>query len=341
MKFFVSGNLLDDSGILEGSEYTRGSLRANIDASAFDDFLDIKFSVNGTHSQNNSAITGTRVFPALGGPIFNALTAEPIVPFRDYSGLTGEGERFYNPYLEVTAKDDRQFITDLLASTEATLNFTENFSYTLNAGINFTISKRDIFTPTIVGSGFDTNGNASTRTDQGYDYIMSNYFTYNNTFNNVHDLNATAGLEYSEFNNYTTTASVQGFENQILGSDDLSLGTGDTFIGSNRNLSVLQSGFLRFNYGFDSRYLLTATIRADGSSRFAVNEKWGYFPSAAFVWRVSEESFLEDSGTISDLKFRATYGAVGSQAIAPYQSLARYETLVYGIGNNPNLGSVT
>jgi len=340
MKFFVSGNLLDDKGIVEGSEYTRGSLRANVDASAFDDFLNIKFSMNGTHSKNNRAITGTRAFPASGGPIFNALTAEPIVPSRDYSGFTGEGEQFYNPYLEVTAKDDRQFITDILASTEATFNFSEHFSYTFNGGINFTTNKRDIFTPSNVGSGINTNGNASTSTNQGYDYIVSNYLTYNNVFNEVHDLTVLAGVEYSEFNNYVTNANVQDFGIEILGSDNLGIGTGDDDIGSGRNLSVLQSGFLRLNYGFDDRYLVTATIRADGSSRFAENEKWGYFPSAAFVWRASQEDFLKDNKTISDLKFRATYGAVGSQAIAPYQSLARYGTVVYGVGNTPTLSYV-
>ena len=340
IKFFVSGNLLDDSGILEGSEYTRGSLRANIDASAFDDFLDIKFSMNGTHSKNNRAITSTRAFPASGGPIFNALTAEPIVPSRDYSGFTGEGEQFYNPYLEVTAKDDRQFITDILASTEATLNFSENFSYTFNGGINFTTSKRDIFTPSNVGSGINTNGDASTSINQGYDYIVSNYLTYKNVFNEIHDFTGTAGLEYSEFNNYSTNANVQDFGIEILGSDNLGIATGDDNIGSGRNLSVLQSGFFRLNYILDEKYLLTATMRADGSSRFAENEKWGYFPSAAIGWRISEENFLKDNRTISNLKLRATYGAVGSQAINPYQSLARYGTVVYGVGNTPTLSYV-
>jgi len=340
MRFFVSGNLLDDSGILEGSEYTRGSLRANIDAKAFDDFLDLKVSINATHSKNNRAITATRGFPASGGPIFNALTSEPIVPALDFAGFTGEGNQFYNPYLEVTAKDDRQFITSLLASTEATFHFTDHLSYTFNGGIDFNDVKRDIFTPSNVGSGLQTNGSASTTNNNGYDYIVSNYLTYTNIFNDLHDLTATAGVEYSEFNNYSTNANTQDFAIEVLGSDDLSVGTGDVNVNSSRNLSVLQSGFLRLNYGFDDRYLVTATIRADGSSRFAENEKWGYFPSAAFVWRVSEESFLENNETISDLRLRATYGAVGSQAIAPYQSLARYGTTVYGIGNIATLGYI-
>lgn len=340
MRFFLSGNLLDDQGILEGSEYTRGSLRANIDASAFDDFLDLKFSFNGTHSKNYRAITSTRGFPASGGPIFNALTSEPIVPTRNYSGFTGEGHQFYNPYLEVTAKDDRQFITNLLASTEATFNFTDHLSFTFNGGINFTDVKRDVFTPSNVGAGIQTNGSARTANTKGYDYIVSNYLTYTNLFSEVHDITATAGVEYSEFNNYSTNGNTQNFEIEVLGSDNLGIGTGDTNLNSSRNLSVLKSGFFRLNYGFDERYLLTATIRADGSSRFAKNEKWGYFPSAALLWRISNENFFSDNETISNLALRASYGAVGSQAIAPYQSLARYGTVVYGVGNAPNLGFI-
>ncbi len=339
-RFFVSANLLKDVGIVLGSDYQRGSLRINMDTKAFNELVDIKINFNGTHSKNLRAITSTRGFPASAGPIFNALTSEPIVPTRDFSGFTGEGNQFYNPYLEVTAKDDRQFITDLLASTEATVHITEKFSYTFNGGINFTNAKRDIFIPRNVGSGLVTNGNASTSNSQGYDYIVSNYFTYKNNFGEKHDLTGTVGFEYSEFNNYSTNANVQDFGIEILGSDDLSVATGDTNVNSGRSLSVLQSGFLRLNYGFDNKYLLTATVRADGSSRFATNEKWGYFPSAAVGWRVSEEDFLKDSGLINNLKFRASYGETGSQSIAPYQSLARYGTIVYGVGNTPSLGFI-
>ncbi|MGB6150362.1 MAG: SusC/RagA family TonB-linked outer membrane protein, partial [Pricia sp.] len=335
IKYFVSANLLDDKGIVIGSKFKRSSLRANLDFNALDDDLNIKFSINGTQSQNFRAITATRGFPASAGPIFNALTSEPIVPDLRYSGEIGEGIQFFNPYLEVTEKDDRQFSTNILASTEASLKLNDYLTYTINGGVNFRFNNRDIYTPSNVGAGINVNGVASVSNGRNYDYIVSNYLTYKRIFNEDHDLSATGGLEYSEFNNYSTGTNVNNFAIEILGADAIDIGTGDAIVNSNRSQSILQSGFFRLNYSFKNKYLLTATMRADGSSRFAQNEKWGYFPSAAVGWRVSEENFLKDNNTISNLKLRASWGETGSQSIAPYQSLARYGTVVYGVGESP------
>lgn len=341
VRFFLSGNYLVDEGIVENSAFKRGTVRANLDFDALNDKLLIKTSLNLSSSRNNRAISSSRGFPAAAGPIFNALTSEPIVPSLDFSGFTGEGNQFYNPYLEVTAQDDRQFLTDLVASTEATYKITDRLSYTFNGGANFTLNNRDIFTPSTVGSGINNNGTASNSRGQGYDLIVSNYLTYDDIFTGTnHSLTAVAGLEYSEFNNYNSNSNTSDFDIQILGSDAIDIGTGDVSVNSSRSLAVLQSGFMRANYAYDDRYLLTATIRADGSSRFAANEKWGYFPSAAFGWRISEEDFMADNETIDNLKLRFSIGATGSQAIGSYQSLARYGTTTYGVGGLETLAFV-
>ncbi|WP_373516707.1 SusC/RagA family TonB-linked outer membrane protein [Pricia sp.] len=339
-RYFVSTNLLDDKGVITGSKFKRASVRANVDLDAMNDKLNLKFSVNGTQTQNFRSVTDNRAFPAGAGPIFNALTSEPIVPTIDYSGFTGENQQFYNPYLEVTQQDDREFLTNLLGSLEATYKITENLSYTFNGGINFRLGTRDIYTPSNVGSGILSNGVGSSGNNRAYDYIASNYLTYTDLFGEKHDFSATLGTEYSEFNNYSTSLSVANFGVELLGFDSFGVATGIPNVGSNRSQSVLQSGFARLNYSFMNKYLLTATMRADGSSRFADNQKWGYFPSAAIGWRVSEENFLKDNQTLSNLKFRASWGETGSQSIAPYQSLSRYGTTVYSIGNAPTLGFV-
>ncbi|MGB3798856.1 MAG: TonB-dependent receptor [Lewinella sp.] len=339
-RYFVSGNYLNDAGIVVGSRFTRGSVRANLDLNALNDRLDAKISLNVNHSKNNRAVNNGRGFPANGGAIFNALTAEPIVPSLRYTGFTGEGNQFYNPYLEVTAVDDRQYLTSLLSSAELTFHITEKLSYTFNGGANFTLNNRDSYTPSNVGSGINNNGLATNSRNQGYDFIVSNYFTYEDILSGPHSLTATAGLEYSEFNDFGSSSRTQDFAFELLGNDDISIGTGDVSVNSGRSLSVLQSGFLRANYSFDDRYLITATIRADGSSRFAANEKWGYFPSAALGWRVSEESFLSDNPVINNLKLRFSIGETGSQSIAPYQSLARYGTTTYGVGGIETLAFI-
>lgn len=339
-RFFISGNLLDDEGVILGSKFKRGSVRANLDLDALNDKLNLKFSINGTQTQNLRSVTDNRAFPSGGGPIFNALTSEPIVPSKDFSGFTGENQQFLNPFLEVTEQDDREVLTNLLGNLEATLKITNNLSYTFNGGLNFRLSTRDIFTPSNVGSGILPNAVGSSGNNRAYDYIVSNYLTFADDFGEDHQFSATLGAEYSEFNNYGTSLSVNDFDIQLLGFDNLGVATGIPVVGSNRSQSILQSGFARFNYSFKNKYLLTATLRADGSSRFAENEKWGYFPSAALGWRISEENFLKDNETISNLKLRGSWGETGSQAIAPYQSLSRYGTTVYSIGNVPTLAFV-
>ncbi|PKA97834.1 TonB-linked SusC/RagA family outer membrane protein [Flavobacteriaceae bacterium MAR_2009_75] len=339
-RFFISGNMLNDEGVIINSQFKRGSVRANLDLDAWDDKLNLKFSLNGTQTQNFRSVTDSRAFPYGAGPIFNALFAEPIVPTLDFSGFTGEGIQFVNPYLEVTEQDDRDFLTNILGNVEGTLKITDNLSYTFNGGLNFRLRTRDIFTPSTVAGGLLSNAVGSSGNSRAYDYIVSNYLTYTDQFGEDHEFSATLGAEYSEFNNYGTSLNVNDFDIQLLGFDNFGVATGIPVVGSNRSQSTLQSGFARFNYSFKNKYLLTATMRADGSSRFAENEKWGYFPSAAVGWRISEEEFLKDNATLSNLKLRASWGETGSQAIAPYQSLSRYGTSVYSIGNSAGLAYI-
>ncbi|GAA4281302.1 SusC/RagA family TonB-linked outer membrane protein [Gaetbulibacter aestuarii] len=337
-RYFVSTNFLDDQGIIIDSRYNRGTVRANLSAEALDDKLKIDFGISMASSKGNQAVSATRGFPSSLGPVTNALLSEPLVPSRDYSGLTNEGYQFYNPYLEVTQKEHRNFQTNFLFNTKVDYAITKNLSYTLNAGVNLRNNLTEIFYPSTVGPGINTVGIATSGAGRAYDYTVSNYFNYENIFGKNHKVSLTAGLEYSEFNNYSFSTNVSNFEVETLGLDNVGVGTSLNAINSGRSLSVLQSGFLRGQYNFKDKYLLTATVRADGSSRFAKNEKWGYFPSAAVGWRLSKENFLKDSELISNLKLRASYGEVGSQSIAPYQSLARYGTTQYPVGNSPSLG---
>jgi len=104
--------------------------------------------------------------------------------------------------------------------------------------------------------------------------------------------------------------------------------------------SEIQSQFGRVNFDYDDKYLFTATVRRDGASNFAANEKYAIFPSAAIGWKISNEDFLKDSESISNLKFRASYGVTGNQAISPFQSLARFDNL-YAVNNGQTINAVT
>ncbi len=337
-RYFISGQYLQDDGIIVNSQFIRSNLRTNIDLDFFNDKLTLQFSTNISYTKNNRAISATLGFPSSLGPVTWAVLAEPIVASKDHTGFSGEGFRFFNPYLEATEKDDKEVETSIFGSLLATWKINDNFTFRVNAATNLKNTSRGIFYPSNVASGIETSGNAQSFYGRTNDVIISNYLNYQTKINDAHDIAATIGVEYSEFNDHIYSSNVSNFDFELLGLDNLSVGTSRNSISSGRSLSVLQSGFVRLNYSYKNKFLFTATARADGSSRFAKNEKWGYFPSAALGWRVSEESFLNDNPVVSNLKLRTSYGETGSQSIAPYRSIARYGFVTYPTGNTPSTG---
>ena len=158
---------------------------------------------------------------------------------------------------------------------------------------------------------------AYARSEWNTGWLNTNTLSYVKEFNDNHRINATGVFEQSYNNTYwhRTDASNLSFADR-LGSDALSWA--DQFKGSsNRDITTLMSGMLRVNYVFMNRYMLTASIRADGSSRLV--EKWDYFPSAAIAWDIKQEAFLKDVETIDQFKIRLGYGSVGNQSVAPYR----------------------
>src|SRR5690606_16316880 len=142
-----------------------------------------------------------------------------------------------------------------------------------------------------------------------------------------------AGTEYTQSSRARLRVVVNDFDMDELGVDNLSYGVERTTTASDRTKYILESYFTRLNYNFDDRLLLTFTGRADGSSKFAKNNKWAYFPSGAVAWNVSNERFMSELKAVSAMKLRMSYGATGSQAISPYQSLAVYNVSVYPMDN--------
>ncbi|NJC28328.1 SusC/RagA family TonB-linked outer membrane protein [Neolewinella antarctica] len=339
-RFFVSGDYLLDQGIVINSNFRRYNARANVDIDALNDRVTFKVGMNLTQREGRNAGFGVGGFPNALGPITNALLSEPLVPSRDFFGETAEKLEFYNPYLEVTEKNNRNFRTSILANFQMDAKITDDLTFTFNGGTNARIDLTEVFTPSTVGAGINARGLATSNTGRSYDLISSAYLNYKKVINGDHSLNFTGGVEYSEFNNYSYNSRVGDFELEILGLEQPNIGTSFFGPGGGRSLAVLQSGFFRANYAYQNKYLLTFTGRADGSSRFAANNKVAYFPSAAIGWRVTEEDFLQDDDAISNLKLRVSYGATGSQSIGSYQSRARYGTGQYPIGNVPALAFI-
>jgi TonB-dependent starch-binding outer membrane protein SusC len=192
-------------------------------------------------------------------------------------------------------------------------------------------SRRNTFVDpkTIIGAA--NGGIASINTGNVNYYMGEATLNYSRDFNDNHSVNAVLGSTYEHFGSETFNGSGRGYTTPDLTYDAIGSGNSDlNQIGSGRASSIIVSYLGRVNYAFKNRYLLTASFRADGSSRFGDNNRFGYFPSVAAAWKIHEESFMAQAGFIDELKLRGSYGLVGSQAIANYIDFATYSAVSSG-----------
>ncbi|MHA7128738.1 SusC/RagA family TonB-linked outer membrane protein [Algoriphagus namhaensis] len=332
--FFVSGNFFKDKGVVINQDFTRYTFRINLDHKIND-----KFSIGTSTLLSYSERNGENFNP-LGG----ALQENPLgVPFDEDGNLiflpTSDGLRT-NPFAEIVpgAQEDLTKRYRFFNSIYANWKIANGLTYRFVFGPDFNISRYGRFT------GSQTNarrgGAATGSVEEGFrfNYTLENILTYEKTFNTDHNLNVTLLQSVQQDNFEETFVSVLGIpaESQRFHR----LGDASQITGANTDLVQwsLMSFMGRVNYGYKGKYLLTATIRADGSSRFGENNKYGIFPSVAGAWNVSDEEFLKGSSTVDLLKFRVSYGEIGNQAINPYQTQALLGRTTYAFDNTPAFG---
>ncbi|GAF01470.1 SusC/RagA family TonB-linked outer membrane protein [Saccharicrinis fermentans] len=159
---------------------------------------------------------------------------------------------------------------------------------------------------------------------QSEDILSETFATYKNDFG-VHKLDVMAGHSYKNYVSRSSQLKAKGFVNEALLNENMSAGDPESNELSNDKIKTqLLSFYSRVNYSFKNKYLFTGTVRADGSSKFGENNKWGYFPSAAISWKAHEEPFIQSLGVFQELKARLSYGVSGNQGISAYQTLSRY-----------------
>ncbi|MDR0660828.1 MAG: TonB-dependent receptor [Prevotellaceae bacterium] len=197
------------------------------------------------------------------------------------------------------------------------------------------------FFPKTVTQGVKQNGRGIVEFTNTRKLVGEALLYYNRTFSNDHRLNIMAGATIETYKDSWLTAENQNFQSEKLGADNIDQGITPIIPNSpvDKNAYNMLSYLTRVEYGYKSRYLFTGTFRTDGSSRFAKNNKWGYFPSAAVAWRVTEEPFMQSVKTISNMKLRLSFGQSGNQAIPSYMSLSTMQLANAPMdGVNPNSG---
>ncbi len=238
----------------------------------------------------------------------------------------------------------------LTVNGDAEIKFTKELSYRGTVGIRKRMRNEDTFygerSKQAKNAGAPYGWKASLDEES---FMYNNVVTYNKSFHTDHQLDLVAGQEYITSRSKYLKTGASNFPNKNFGLDDMSLGgTPDKPVTINQEDRML-SWFMRANYQWKQKYLFAASLRADGSSKFGTENKWGYFPSASFAWRASEEEFIRRLGVFSNLKLRLSYGTAGNNRIDNYLSLSKIGSvwIPYGTGtqsgfvskqlHNPNL----
>lgn len=270
-----------------------------------------------------------------GGDRFNKM--QHILQYRPTIGIQGNdrdllqgedplfaddsGNVMQNPLISAAEEtNDREWHT-FQANAGATIKLWKGLSFRTSVGMSYQNRRNDVFYGAESMTAKRSSINGSITNLESGSFQISNVLTYN-WANDKHDVTAMLGHEYVNSWDRSFSAGANQFPNDDIGLADLSLGTPTTPTSSVNYDDKLLSFFARVNYSLMDKYLLTASVRADGSSKFGANNKWGYFPAVSAAWRLSEEEFIKDLDIFSDLKLRIGYGLAGNNRIDSYQSLA-------------------
>lgn len=321
-QYFFSGGYFEQEGIIENSSMDRYSFRFNSKHRLSDK---VKFGNNLTVSR----ITENVVFSdqSTEGVVAVALGSHPTNPVYNpdgsYAGSTDPSPYGYvrnNPLAIAKERTNEFFKNRFLGSMFLEYEIVTGLKYKMNLAVDFLNASSNNFVPTYA-NGNNVNSTASaTRFDSNEIIgLMEHTLAYSKTINDLHNINLLAGFSQQESKMETHTGSKNNFPvNDLIYLDAGT--TGDATRGGATEWA-LRSYFGRFNYNFRSKYLLSASLRADGSSRFASGNQYGYFPAVSGGWRISEESFLTGNKLLSDLKLRASWGQSGNQEIPLYRYL--------------------
>ena len=332
-KYSLSGTYLMHQGIIKNSDFNRAGFRANIEQK-LGKRVTVGALLNASRSNSSSASINQMNGSDGGGVTFTALGFSPLVPVYDedgnFSGPLMDGGQINNPVAllndQVIDKVRSYFQGTAFLEWEIIdgLRFKTAWTYTLNQ------KQQKQFTSGENLLSYKGQGYAYIQNQETTNWLGENTLTYSKTFNNDHELNVVAGFTAEASDYFYNTSSGKGFDIESLGYWNIGLADASLLsVGSGGNHTAIASWLGRVNYAYKGKYLASVSFRADGSSKFAKNNKWGYFPSAAVGWRISEEDFMKDISWIQNLKFRASYGETGSQAIDAYQSLASFSETSY------------
>ena len=329
LPYRVSGGFMSQDGVLMTDHMNRGTLSVNLTPSFLDNHLTVSLNGKGVFTQNNFANQGA---------IGQAVRMNPTHPVYDETeaGINGyfvhrkpngtvNTMAVQNPVAMITEKTDKSHAARFIgnAQFDYKVHGFEDLRFNVNLGIDYADSQGFTESPT----GSEQSWHDTAQSGSGYhsiysyqrvDKTLEAYAAYNKDFEGGHHFDAMAGYSWQQFYNSSSSKAWRLDNGATLSESDPA---GELF---------LVSFFGRVNYTYDNRYMVTATLRRDGTSRFS-NNKWGLFPSVALGWNIGKEDFLKDNDVITTLKMRASWGQTGQQGVGGYyDSQATYYTNLLG-----------
>lgn len=336
-KYSLSGSYYDFGGIVinSGSHRLQGRF-------ALDQNLSKKIKVGVNYNYSERKNSGMMVNQSTGGNLtgnifFNMWGYKPVsgtgdpndLLIEDYDPLNmNVNDTRFNPVVLATSTIRNENIRSSIFNGYATWDIVKGLQLKISGGNSHLYTKRDIFYNSESPNGspkspFNNRGiNGSITYEESNIWSNENYLTYKKTFKKGHDINAVLGMSMQERTSYSQGVGVSFLPNEDLGFADFGSGVPYNTPSSAGNYTLL-STFLRLNYNYKWKYFLTGTFRMDGSSKFAKENRYGYFPSAAFSWNMMRENFMKKLKYLSTSKFRISYGVTGNNRVGDFDTYSK------------------
>ncbi|APY08241.1 hypothetical protein BWZ20_07975 [Winogradskyella sp. J14-2] len=321
--YYISGGFLQNEGVVPRAIAKSTDFNAKFNTN-LSGKLELSTKIAAQHTQN-FASKGTENLGGTSNSIIRQLVSgAPIIGQVD----NFEGDEFDisldGPRAWVSDYDDESKESRLLGALKLDYKLSKAFTYRVTVGADYRVKERQIWFGTALRRGALVNGEAGLSNLERFRYNIDNTLMFKHRFNRNHRINGTVGFIIDQRQSTFKTASATDFPLQDLRANGITTGQNQQPVFYYTEEESLLSYLGRINYTMFDKYLFTATFRADGSSKFRGNNRWGYFPAFAFAWKMKEENFLKDSKLISQAKLRLGWGLTGNQAIDPYSTITRF-----------------
>jgi TonB-linked SusC/RagA family outer membrane protein len=336
--YLFSGSYIQQDGIVINSDYNRFNFRTSV-SSKIKDNIEVGMTMNSYSTRGHEQPEGRY------SPMSFAINLAPIFPVLNSDGTYGSMVRnpeivpgeHVNPIGYATQLFNFRKRNGWLGTVYANWDIIKDLRYriSVNGGVQNNTMKR--YQPSyvdLVGSLAPRPADASNETFSDNDWVVEQTLNYTKSIADRHDFTAMIGYTTQKHSYEHMLGAARGFPNDNIYT--LNAGTMRSLTSDESEYSMV-SYLARLNYAYENRYLLTATIRRDGSSRFGKNNKWGNFPSISAGWRLSEEKFMQRVSSISELKLRASFGIAGNNRIGDYSSIGLLRTGLYPTGNTAQI----